>query len=43
MCLRIETALSARIERLGYGTGHHILEVQVKGGDWGESGPVVGE
>ncbi len=34
LCLRIDAALGARIEKLGYDKGHHILEVQVKGGTW---------
>ncbi|GGR34799.1 tyrosine-type recombinase/integrase [Streptomyces aurantiogriseus] len=34
LCLRIEAALGARIEELGYDKGHHTLEVQIKGGTW---------
>lgn len=34
LCLRIDAALGARIEKLGYDKGHHILEVQIKGGTW---------
>ncbi|MGW1767501.1 hypothetical protein ACWCQL_26015 [Streptomyces sp. NPDC002073] len=34
MCLRIEAALGARIEDLGYDAGHHVLNVEVKGGYW---------
>ncbi|MFK8844908.1 tyrosine-type recombinase/integrase [Streptomyces sp. Ac-502] len=34
LCLRIDAALGARIEKLGYDKGHHTLEVQIKGGTW---------
>ncbi|WP_411143121.1 tyrosine-type recombinase/integrase [Streptomyces sp. x-80] len=34
MCLRIEAALGAQIEHLGYDAGHHVLNVEVKGGYW---------
>ncbi|GGP78396.1 tyrosine-type recombinase/integrase [Streptomyces melanogenes] len=34
MCLRIEAALGARIEDLGHQAGHHVLNVEVKGGFW---------
>ncbi|MGC5042463.1 tyrosine-type recombinase/integrase [Streptomyces albidoflavus] len=34
LCLRIDAALGARIEKLGYDKGHHVLEVQIKGGTW---------
>ncbi|MBG7704820.1 tyrosine-type recombinase/integrase [Streptomyces sp. MC1] len=34
LCLRIDAALGARIERLGHDRGHHVLEVEVKGGYW---------
>jgi integrase len=34
LCLRIEAALGACIEKLGYDRGHHVLEVEVKGGYW---------
>lgn len=34
LCLRIDAALGARIEKLGYDRGHHTLEVQIKGGTW---------
>ncbi|MFJ9343788.1 tyrosine-type recombinase/integrase [Streptomyces sp. NPDC101733] len=33
-CLRIEAALGARIEHLGQDEGHHVLDVEVKGGYW---------
>ncbi|WP_031155068.1 tyrosine-type recombinase/integrase [Streptomyces xanthophaeus] len=33
-CLRIESALGARIERLGQDGGHRVLDVEVKGGYW---------
>ncbi|MET8014277.1 tyrosine-type recombinase/integrase [Streptomyces sp. NPDC005271] len=34
LCLRIDAALGARVEKLGYDKGHHTLEVRVKGGTW---------
>lgn len=34
LCLRIDAALGARIEKLGYDKGHHTLDVLIKGGTW---------
>lgn len=31
-CTRIDSALTARAENLGYDRGHHVLDVRVKGG-----------
>lgn len=31
LCLRIDAALCARIEKLGYDKDHHTLDVLIKG------------